>query len=61
MSYSEEATGGAYIEIIYIVCMYVCIYIYIYIYIYIIYIYYIFSIFSLYLAPTSLHWKKLWM
>ena len=55
MSYSEEATGGAYIEIIYIVCMYV------YIYIYIIYIYYIFSIFSLYLAPTSLHWKKLWM
>ena len=37
MSYSEEATGGAYIEIeiIYIVCMYVCMYIYIYIYIYI--------------------------
>ena len=40
MSYSEEATGGAYIEIIYIVCIY---------------------IYSLYLAPTNLHWKKLWM
>ena len=41
-----------YINNIYIYILFIYIYIYIYIFIYI-------DIFSLYLAPTNLHWKKL--